>query len=119
MERESAKHGPRIDEQIQHETESLTRGHGIESRAQEGRLMEDLTDRFMGAPDSAEVRSTISRFLDPAIFPATRAALVADARQNQAYDWIIEGLESLPEGKPFENMQAIWESLGGNVEERF
>jgi hypothetical protein len=119
VERESAKHGPRLDDQIQHETESLTRGHGIESRAQEGRLVEDSSDRYMGVPDPAEVRSTIARFLDPSTFPASRAQLVTDARSNQAYDWVIERLESLPEDREYENVQAVWEGLGGGAEERF
>jgi hypothetical protein len=119
MDRESAKHSPRVDDQIQHETESLTRGHGVESRAQEGRLVEDSTDRYVGAPDSLDARSTIARFLDPGGFPADRKTLVAHARKNQAYDWVVDQLESLPDGRQFENVQAVWESLGGGVENRF
>ncbi|HEX2258371.1 MAG TPA: DUF2795 domain-containing protein [Actinomycetota bacterium] len=119
MDRESAKHSPRMDEQIKHEVESLTSGHGIESRAQEGRLVEDSTDRYVGAPDSLDARSTIARFLDPGGFPADKRALVADARRNQAYDWVVDRLESLPDGRQFENVQAVWESLGGGVEDRF
>ncbi len=115
MDRESAKHSPRMDEQIEQETG----GHGIESRAQEGRLVEDATDRFVGGPDSVDARSTIARFLDPAAFPGDKSALTADARRNQAYDWVIRRLESLPEGRQFENVQAVWESLGGGVEDRF
>jgi hypothetical protein len=119
MERESAKHSPRVDDQIQHETESLTRGHGIESRAQESRLTEDSTDRYLGAPDSVDARSTLARFLDPAAFPAEKSTLIEDARKNQAFDWVVERLEGLPDGRQFENVQAVWESLGGGVEDRF
>ena len=44
MERGSAKHSPRVDEEMEKETDSLTRGSPIEARAQEGRMKEPAAD---------------------------------------------------------------------------
>src|SRR5215211_1294805 len=44
MERQSNLHSPRVDEEMQHEVESLTRGSPVEARIEESRLMEDAGD---------------------------------------------------------------------------
>ncbi|MDQ4149610.1 MAG: DUF2795 domain-containing protein [Actinomycetota bacterium] len=104
---------------MKHEIESLERGAGLESRAEEGRLLEDSTERPLEGLDEVDQRSTIARFLYQSTFPATKEALVRDAQENSAYDWVLERLRRLPEGEQFENVQAVWESLGGRVERRF
>ena len=41
MERSSNIHGPRLDDALAHEVESLTRGAPVEARVEESRVMED------------------------------------------------------------------------------
>lgn len=48
MERGSDKHGPRIHDALERETESLTRGAPVEARKNEERLVERAGD---GEPD--------------------------------------------------------------------
>ncbi|MDQ1397716.1 MAG: hypothetical protein QOG64_2975, partial [Acidimicrobiaceae bacterium] len=82
---ESDKHGSRLDEQLKHETESLTHGAGLEARSQESRLQQDPeplpnpADR-PDIPDnpglgihqpSVEHRSELAMAIKPAGFPAT------------------------------------------------
>ena len=134
MERGSDKHGPRVDEELDHETRSLQQGAPIESRVKEHREQEGpgedqptpaarLTGGRASAAsldlDDAETRADIARFLTPGAFPADRDALVADARVNQAPAGVLERLQALPAGRTFENVQGIWAALGGTVEHRF
>ncbi len=133
MDRESSKHGPRIDEEMKKEVESVTRGAPVESRAQEGREKEPsgedqpevregpLTGSDERPLDTEEIedRSNIARFLDQVVFPPDRKSLLSNARENQAPDKIVGQLQQLPEDTEFENVQAVWEALGGHAEERF
>lgn len=70
-------------------------------------------------PREAEERSRIATSIKQTIFPADKKTLVEDARSNHAEDWVIGMLERLPEGTEFENVQRVWEALGGSEEHRF
>jgi hypothetical protein len=134
LERGSDKHSPRVDEELEHETRSLEQGSPVESRAEEHREQEGPGDdqptpdaRLTGGRataasldlDDAETRADIARFLTPSAFPADREALLADARDNQAPDEVLERLQALPAGRSYENVQDVWAALGGTVEHRF
>jgi Protein of unknown function (DUF2795) len=134
LERESDKHGPRLDEELEHETRSLQQGAPVESRVEEHREQEGPGEgqptpdaRLTGGRatagsldlDDAETRADIARFLTPSVFPADRETLVADAEGNQAPDEVLERLRALPAGRAFENVQDVWSALGGTVEHRF
>jgi hypothetical protein len=69
-------------------------------------------------PREAEQRSRIATSIKQTIFPADKRTLVEDARSNFAEDWVIGELERLPEGTEFENVQRVWEALGGSEEHR-
>jgi hypothetical protein len=134
MERSSNKHTRRIDEQLKHDTQSLTRGAPVESRATEAREQEGPAD---GEPtpdallhgdrpspnpdtlshDEIEARSELARHLQPSVFPADRAGLIESARRMNASDDFIAQLERLPDGV-FDHLEAVWEALGGRVEYR-
>lgn len=135
MER-GTKHGFRIDDAMDHETESLQRA-GHEARAEEFREMEPAgedqpvpdavlsgdarpvdTDGPGLAHDAVEARSDLARHLRISAFPGDRDALIAVARDENAPASIIGMLERLPAGETFENNQAVWAALGGPVEER-
>src|SRR5919204_5468680 len=83
MERSSDRHGPRIDEELDHLTQSVTRGGPVESRAEEEREQEgpgddeptadavvEHYDTRDSAGDDFELRSEIARHLEPSVFPA-------------------------------------------------
>jgi len=135
MERGSDKTGPRVDEELEKQTEAMERGAPVPSRSETFREHEGATDdeapadaRLSGdrglsrqaelGPDDLEARSDLARHLDPSVFPADRGALLEDARANQVPEPILRALEGLPEDKTFENVQAVWEAIRGRGEER-
>jgi hypothetical protein len=134
MERESAKHSPRVDEQLEHEVESLVRGNA----AEESRSREDLTqeapaegemrfepadrpldqDRGIGIPDGAvDDRSELARHITAADWPAGREQLVNVALSDHAPQQIIDCLRRLPNESRFDNVQEVWAALGGATED--
>jgi hypothetical protein len=136
MERGSDKHSPRIDENLAHDTRSLTQGAPMEARADESRLQEGAGDDepttdalLMGdlhpeqltesqlAHDEAEARSRLAASLRPSVFPADRDALLACAQDLNAPPDILDQLRGLPNGT-FTHTEAVWEALGGRVEFR-
>ena len=134
MERGSDKHSPRVDEQLDHDTRSLTQGAPVESRVEEHREQEGPGEdqptpdaRLTGGRatagsldlDDAETRADIARFLTPSVFPAEREALLTDAEANHAPEEVLERLRALPAGRAYENVQDVWSTLGGTVEHRF
>jgi hypothetical protein len=68
--------------------------------------------------DEADRRSRIAISLKQTIFPADKQALLKDARDNFAEAWVLSQLEQLPEGQTFDNVQGVWEALGGSEEHR-
>lgn len=130
-ERRSNKHGPMLDDEIAEEVESVTRGAPVESRAREDREQEGPADtestpdeRVQGQRgskvvdlDALELRADIARHLNPSVFPATRSEIIESARENHAPESILDLLESLPEGF-YENLQVLWQGLGGSPERR-
>src|SRR3954452_20892024 len=134
MDRGSDKHAPRIDEELKHDTSSLTHGSPLESRSTEAREQEGpadgeptpgallARDRPVQDPDALthdeiEARAELARPLQPRVFPADRTALADSARQEGAAAELVERLERLPEGT-FDHLEAVWEALGGRVEYR-
>lgn len=134
MERGSDKHAPRLDENLKHDTRPLERGAPVEARANEWREQEGPADgeptpdsRVVGGrahanenqptDEEIEARSELARHLDPSVFPADKAALLASAEGNFAPAWILDMLRGLPEGD-YPTNEAVWEALGGSVEQR-
>ena len=122
MDRDSSKHGPRLDDALSSETESLARGAPIESRVEEDREKEGPGDddrdvdvrtgpaSRLGA-DEVEARRELSRHLRPAAFPADGERLVAEAEANAAPAPVIEALRELPAGAEFRTAHEVWIGL--------
>jgi hypothetical protein len=133
LERGSDKHAPRVDEELVHEVEPLERGAPLEPRVEEFREQEPAGDdepvvdaRLTGGrsagpmdADELEARSELARSVEPSTFPADRQALLESARRNHAPQPVLDRLARLPEGRTFENVEAVWLALGGGVERRF
>jgi hypothetical protein len=123
VERGSTQHSPRVDDALEHETESLTRGSPVESRAEEWRQQEAAAE---GEPapdahvsvDDIELRSLLAISLRPSAFPGNREGLLAVAEEEHAEDRVMEWLESLPSDVEFVNVEQVWEALGGEYERR-
>lgn len=132
MERQSDKHGPRVDEEMKRETDSLTQGAPVESRAQESREKEGPGDgqptpdeiTSSGAErvppggigyDELELRQDLARFLEGSIFPATRSEVLANARKMNAPQRVVKYLEALPD-RHYSGFPEVWTALGGRVE---
>jgi hypothetical protein len=134
MERQSSKHSPRVDEELDHETRSLRQGAPIESRAEEARVQEgegdtdptpdEILETTGGEPElshgEVEARSQLARWLRPSAFPDDRDGLLATARAGQAPDAIVEALGRIPDGAHrYATVEEVWEALGGHAEQRF
>ena len=113
----------------------MVQGSPVEARAQESREQEGPGEgehtpdsRLVGGriagdgtqptDEELEARAEIARHLDPSIFPARTAQLVASAEQNHAPEWITQLLGKLPDDT-YENTEAVWQALGGTAEHRF
>lgn len=133
MERESTKHGRRLDDELSHETASLTTGAPVIGRSQEDKRQEDPDEGLdvEGAevrPDvpgreplpaeEATARAELARAVASARFPAERDELLAAARHAGADDRVLEELAGLEPGSAFANVQGVWEALGGHREQR-
>ena len=130
MERSSDRHGPRIDEELDHLTSSVTHGAPVESRAEEEREQEGpaddeptpdaLIEHFDvrgAAGDDFELRSELARHVEPSVFPASREEVIASAQRKRAPAEVLRWLERLPDGE-YLNFEGVWEALGGQRERR-
>ena len=124
---ETEKHSPRVDQQLKHEDHSLTHGAGVEARAQDSRTEQDTeglpnpADRpdLRDVPGTAmttgdvDARARLATAISAAKFPADAGALVSEAERAFAGDDVVDRLRSLPGGRDYENVEAVWEALGG------
>ena len=136
MERTSTKHGPMLDDEMERETASLERGAPVESRAREERQKEPpgeeqpVPETAVGGEPTAwqgqdidrrdvHTRERLAQSISLAQFPAGRTALLECARDAGATDEVVGMIERLPAGRTFENVEEVWEALGGVEERRF
>ncbi len=134
MERRSNQHGPRVDDELAHEVESLTRGAPVESRVEPDRLKEDAADGeplpegIIAEPnqpadpvalghDEVRARSELAIHLLPSRFPMTRAEVIECATEQDAPEELLTTLEHLPDGT-YATVEQVWEALGGRREAR-
>jgi Protein of unknown function (DUF2795) len=124
----STKHGPRIDEELEHETQGMMKAERA-TRAEEWRETEPAAegdpdvDRSPegtlvgGTPrgtdaDAVTARAELARWLDRADFPSTGPQLVEAARDHRAPDVVVGELERLPDGQTFERVGDVVRALG-------
>jgi hypothetical protein len=138
MDRGSAKHTPRVDEQQKHETEGMVRGGGP-THAEEWKEPEPMpapgeeeTPRTYapghrpGTPEGitqegVDRRSELARWLSDAGFPAGKAQLLRHVERSAAPDPIVDLVRSLPDeraGEPYANVAAVAKALGLGIERR-
>ncbi|GEM_PF-5991408 len=125
MDRGSAKHGPRVDDTLDREVHDLVdadpgnpSGPGIEEAPAEdepsiGRRPVVRDDGMAPSEDAIALRSEIARFVRPHSFPATGAVLHADATSLGAGPDVLMWFAALPEGRIYDNVEAVWADIGG------
>jgi hypothetical protein len=133
-ERGSDKHGPRLDEQLEHELDGMLRGEGP-THAEEWRDPEPAGEdqpavggaegRDGAAPpgmtgDEVELRSELAARLNRAAFPADAPALRDHLAAEHAPAELATLLTRLPSGRQYESVGEVWAALGfGKEDHRF
>ncbi len=64
-----------------------------------------------------DARSRLGRYLRRSVFPANRAQLLAEARENGAPDDIEQALRRLPDEGAYQTVAEVWASLMDTSEE--
>lgn len=130
----SSKHGPRLDDQMAHETQGMVKGEHA-TRAEEWRESEppgeDQPDATLApnastsvgtpegmTPADVELRAEIAQVLGRSVYPADREALVATATENSAPDAVLDLLRGLPASGSFASLAEVVTALGMPVETR-
>ena len=131
MERGSNKHGPRLDEQMQHEVSGGLPGGRVEEWRDAEPPGEDQPNpswtptsyERAGAPpgmtpEEVEQRSRLGRYIPTSALPGDRDALLAGAGELHAPDDILAELGRLPDGPTYRTVNEIWAELGHHNEQR-
>lgn len=124
MTRETAKHGPRMDDALARETRALEQRAPLEPRSREDLEKEGPADGERDvdsrtAPpgslgsDGVEARRELSRHLRASVFPADRYALFAEANGQGAPEAVLDSLHGLPAGRQYRTVHEVWAALGG------
>ena len=133
MERGSDKHGARMDDAMHKEVEGMMRAER-DTRPESFRSMEpsgedqpdvDLapdTTLTGGVPDGmtpedVNRRSELATYLTRHAFPGVREYLIDQAREAEAPDSVVELIEQAPAGREYQNVEQLWEAVGGGHEE--
>lgn len=112
----SDKHGARLDDDLQKDTRG---GEDAREQLRADDHRPDVVQRNEGVLDDADAarRSELARMLEPSIFPARPSQLEESAAGNFASEGILRALQALPD-RVYENVQDVWSTLGGPVEEK-
>ncbi len=132
VERGSDLHSPRLDDAQKHEVEGLVRS-GHSTHAEEWKdpepSGEDQPDVDL-APDSTltggtpegmtaadvEGRAQLATYLGHTGWPMVREQIIEKLVDGQAPDALTDTARELPAGRPFQNVNDVWQTLGGHVE---
>jgi len=126
MDRESSKHGPRLDEEMAHETQDVVRS-GHSTHTEEWRQPEPIDEVRQqhptaggppGGPDSddIEARSHLAQVLGRAAFPADSQAVQRRAADADLPDELTEAIARLPAGQHYANVGELARALGLDTE---
>jgi hypothetical protein len=129
VQRNSSKHSPRVDDELEHEVRSVLQGSPVEAHTRDDLQQEgpipDPANRpdHPGTPpgfseDAIDLRSIVAASLRPSAFPADRAGLLRVAYEEQAPAEVLRLLERLPDGVTWDRFEQVWETAGGPTEHR-
>jgi hypothetical protein len=132
VERGSDLHSPRLDDAQKHEVEGLVRA-GRSTHAEEwkdpepsGEDQPDIdrapNDTLVGGTPEGmtnadvEGRAELASHLGHTGWPMVREQIIGKLVDDQAPDALVDMVRGLPSGRTFENVNEVWETLGGHVE---
>src|SRR5690348_11086896 len=106
---QSAQHGQRLDDEMEHEVEALVRGAPVDARAREDLELESTEQSTVPLGDPEEdghhleiiERSELARFLRPSALPGDKASVLAVAVEEHAPDAVLAELRKLPAAMQF------------------
>jgi hypothetical protein len=129
--RQSNKHSPRVDSELDSDTAAITHGAPVDSRSRADLRQEDPAEDVNarasgekpGLPagmtlSDVELRSELAQCLRPSVFPADRDRLVEVAEAEQSPAWVLAVLRQLPAGRRFEVLEEVSEAIGEHGEAR-
>jgi hypothetical protein len=75
-----------------------------------------------GTPDGmtaldVERRSELATYIGKDVYPVSTDQLIDLLIERKAPNRVVDALRTLPTGRPFANLQEVWASLGGGVEQ--
>jgi hypothetical protein len=120
----SAKHSPRVDDQMRYEVAPLTHGEPVESHTRDDLQQQGPAGHPGNRPDKpgtpaglstddVDLRSQLASSLRPSAFPGDRSKLLAAARDENAPAESMALLQRLPEGTTWRSVEEVWEQAGG------
>jgi Protein of unknown function (DUF2795) len=122
MDRGNSQHGPRLDEEMAHETEDIVRdGHSSHTEewrqpepAGEGAHVHPLGPPTPGGPDSEEIelRSELARVMDRHTFPASRDDLLRRVQDAGTPPALADGIAALPADSIYSSVGDVARALG-------
>ena len=125
MARTSSKHGPRVDEQLEHEEHALLHGSPDEGRTEPRRaeapgpgeeagvgVRPEVAEAQGAAPSLPEIeaRAAFAAAFTPSLFPARRDQLVAEAESHFGDEELIDSLRRLPD-TVYASVGDVWSAL--------
>ena len=131
MQRDSSKHSPRLDDEMEEEDQTILRS-GQPPRTEEWRETEPFDPAHLETelpegeepaaprgmtPADVERRADIARWLPPHKLPADRGTLVEFLQHEGAPDDVADAIASLPAGRKFATIGEIVRALGIPYEE--
>jgi hypothetical protein len=131
MQPESSKHGPRLDEEMEKEDQTILRS-GQPAHTEEWRQTEPFDEPHLETempgeeepaaprgmtPADVERRSDIARWLPPHKFPADRDTLLPFLQHEGAPDDVVDAIASLPARRKFATIGEVVRALGIPYEE--
>ena len=131
MQRESSKHSPRLDDEMEEEDQTILRS-GQPAHTEEWRQTEPFDEPHLETelpedeepaaprgmtPADVERRADIARWLPPHKFPTDRETLLAFVQHEGAPDDVTDAIASLPARRNFATIGEVVRALGIPYEE--
>jgi hypothetical protein len=120
MERGNSKVGPRLDEELKHETEGLIRGgHGTHAEEWKEAEPSGEDQPIVGLrPEESELeqRAELASYLGRAPYPLVRDEVLQILADRQAPEHVVALAARLTAGVVVENLQDLWRRIGGATE---
>lgn len=129
IQRQSDKHSPRVDEELEHETAAITHGAPVVSRSRADLRQEDPAEEARAetsvpggtpagmTPEAVEIRAELARSLRPSVFPAHPARLAEVAEAEHGSTLVVAFLRNLPD-REYEVLEQVYEAMGEPGEQR-